>query len=101
MIETEVSVARVTISKYKKIEEAHKHSACHRDEILNSERCGCFYCETVFPSTDISEWIDEDESGIGQTALCPKCDIDSVFGDKSGLPLTTEFLLEMHRFWFS
>ena len=89
------------MSKETTLQEAHKHSASHRDEIIKSEKCGCFYCEKVFPSTDIREWIDEDDGGIGQTALCPECGVDSVLGDKSGFPSTADFLLEMHELWFS
>ncbi len=89
------------MSKETTLQEAHKHSASHRDEIIKSEKCGCFYCEKVFPSTDIREWIDEDDGGIGQTALCPECGVDSVLGDKSGFPLTADFLSEMHELWFS
>jgi len=82
------------------LQEAHKHSSSHRDEITKSENCGCFYCKTIFPSTDIREWIDEDDGGVGQTALCPQCGVDSVICDKSGYSLTPHFLSEMHRFWF-
>ncbi len=83
------------------IQKAHKHSASHRDEIIKSEMCGCFYCKKIFPSTNIEEWIDEDDGGVGQTALCPQCGVDSVIGDKSGFPVTSHFLSEMHRFWFN
>ena len=51
----------------------------HRDEILTSEVCGCFYCLAVFPLSEIKKWVDSID-GIGQTALCPKCEID--FGDR-------------------
>ncbi len=83
------------------LEEAHKHSSKHREEILNSEICGCFYCKAVFNPSEIEEWIDEDKNKIGQTALCPKCGIDSIIGEKSEFPVNDkEFLKEMHRYWF-
>ena len=41
------------------------------------------------------EWIDDDN-----TALCPKCGIDSVIGTKSGYPITKEFLGQMQAHWF-
>jgi hypothetical protein len=45
--------------------------------------------------------VDEDENGIGQTALCPKCGIDSVLGSNSGYPVTEiGFLKEMKSYWF-
>jgi hypothetical protein len=36
----------------------------------------------------------------GQTALCPKCGIDSVLGDACGYPLTEDLLSRMHQYWF-
>jgi hypothetical protein len=57
-------------------------------------------CCTTFGSGEISEWVDEDPSGEGQTALCPKCGIDSVIGDKSGADISPEFLRIMHAYWF-
>jgi len=89
------------VSKFPKdVSGAHSHSANHRVEIENSLACGCFYCTSIFDPKAIEEWIDEDDDGIGQTALCPKCGIDSVIGDKSGYSITKDFLSEMKRHWF-
>jgi hypothetical protein len=33
--------------------------------------------------------------------MCPRCGIDSVLGDRSGFPISAEFLGEMHRYWFT
>jgi hypothetical protein len=82
------------------IKAAHKHSSIHRKEIEGSESCGCFYCFKIFTSSDIKEWIDEDETGVGQTARCPFCTIDSVIGSRSGYPIRDDFLEQMHRYWF-
>jgi hypothetical protein len=79
---------------------AHTHSSCHREEVLSSQTCGCFYCLAIFEPDEIKDWIDE-ENGVGQTALCPKCGIDSVIGSESGFPITQEFLGEMCGYWFS
>jgi len=76
---------------------AHKHSIFHREEVLTSKICSCFYCREIFTSDAISEWTDEDDA----TALCPKCGIDAVIGDKSGYPIETlEFLDAMYAYWF-
>ena len=83
------------------IKEAHKKSSKHGDEVLKSESCGCFHCLSIFKPSEISDWVDEDENGIGQTALCPKCGIDSVLGSNSGYPVTEiGFLKEMKSYWF-
>jgi hypothetical protein len=78
---------------------AHTRSIRHREEILASKVCGCFFCLAVFPVSEIKEWVDTID-GIGQTALCPKCDIDSVIGSNSGYPIEREFLSEMRKHWF-
>ena len=80
--------------------QAHKHSSLHRQELLNSDNCGCFYCLSIFKPNKIEEWIDEDNDNIGQTALCPKCGIDSIIGSKSGFPITKDFLNKMKTYWF-
>lgn len=59
--------------------------------------CGCFYCEQLFSPREITEWIEEPNGG--QTAICPKCGIDSVLGEE--LPIEDKaFLNEMNRMWF-
>jgi wobble nucleotide-excising tRNase len=82
------------------IRDAHKHSSGHRVEVQSSATCGCFSCCRRFEPSSINEWVDQDEKGTGQTALCPFCGIDSVIGDKSGFPITNKFLAEMNRYWF-
>ena len=81
------------------LEKVHKHSSKHREEVLKSELCGCFYCEAIFKPSEIEEWIEEDKNDIGQTVLCPKCGIDSVIGSKSGFPINNhELLKKMHKY---
>src|SRR5688572_5370679 len=70
---------------------AHAHSSNHRAEILDSSVCGCFYCLATFPPVEIQDWVDEDSGGQGQTALCPRCGIDSVIGGRSGFPISEAF----------
>lgn len=78
------------------IAEAHFHCAQHRDEILNSNMCGCFDCLQTFKPTEITDWL-----ANGTCAICPKCGVDSVIGDKSGFPISKEFLTSMNEYWFS
>jgi hypothetical protein len=80
---------------------AHKHCYGNRAEILRSELCGCLCCLARFRATEIEEWVDESRPGQGQTALCPKCGIDSVIGTASGYSLSTTFLAQMKAYWFS
>lgn len=77
------------------LNEAHNHSSYHRQEIEDSTECGCFHCFKTFNPTAIQHWVDGDK-----TAICPNCYVDAVIGDKSGYPLTLDFLLKMHTYWF-
>lgn len=78
---------------------AHKFCSYHRDSILKSKECGCFYCMQKFFPNEIIYWHDRDLSGVGQTAFCPKCKIDSVIGD-ADLEFDLPFLEKMHKHWF-
>jgi hypothetical protein len=77
---------------------AHRHSIRNRDELLRSASCGCFFCLAVFTPGEIADWADEKDGS--QTALCPRCRIDSVIGSESGYPITREFLERMEAHWF-
>lgn len=79
------------------IYEAHKHSTNHRAEIEKSNTCGCFYCLATFSPSEIDEWI---KSVNEEFAMCPKCGIDSVIGDASGISIDSKFLREMNKYWF-
>ena len=74
---------------------AHKHSWKNRAAIQASPTCGCFHCGQVFPSSEVVEFHDENETGF-----CPKCGIDSLLPSNSSLSLTTEFLNQMNYYWF-
>ena len=76
--------------------DAHKYCSNHKQLMLDSKLCGCFYCLSIFPPEQIDFWIDE----YTGTAVCPYCRIDSVIGDASGYPVTVEFLKKMNGHWF-
>lgn len=79
------------------LELAHKGCSSHRKELESCKLCGCFYCQKTFEPNEIEEWIKEKSNG--ETAICPKCGIDSVLSSK--LPIEDDmFLSEMKRFWF-
>ena len=78
---------------------AHKHCIANREEVLASDQCGCFYCLRIFNPTEITEWLDEFNK-TDVTAFCPHCGIDALIGSRSGYPITSAFLSEMHGHWF-
>jgi len=75
---------------------ARTHASKHRAEIEASGRCGCFFCFRSFASADIKTWID-----AKQTALCPRCGVDSVIGSASQYRIDDVFLRGMHQHFFS
>ena len=76
---------------------AHKHCIENRAEVEASALCGCFYCMSIYPPSEIVDWIEDREA---LTADCPRCGIDAVIGSASGFPITPEFLNLMNEHWF-
>lgn len=81
---------------------AHKYCTSNKPELEADQKCGCFGCMEIFNSSDITEWlIDDNPADKYGTAVCPKCGIDSVISENSGYPITEDFLYEMNQFWMS
>ena len=78
------------------VKEAHKFSSYHKAQLMEGEKCGCFYCLKIFSPAEIEDWTDE-----GKTALCPYCSVDAVLGENSGYPINKKFLGKMNRRWFA
>ena len=77
--------------------EIKRHSICNKTEIMNSETCGCYSCQTIFAPSKISHWGKETspkllERECSETALCPNCGFDFVIGDAIGVKITKELL---------
>lgn len=72
---------------------ALKHASNHRAEITESADCGCFSCFRRFGVAEIRSWIDKN-----QTALCPRCGLDSVIGAAAGYALDDRFLRNLNLF---
>ena len=75
---------------------AHKFCTSNREELQKDKKCGCFYCLKIFSPSEIEDWICDAKD----TAMCPYYGIDSVIGEYSGFPITTEFLSKMNEYWF-
>jgi hypothetical protein len=45
----------------------------NKEVLKSSIWAGCYCCCSQFNTSDIKEWVDR-----GETAICPKCGIDSV-----------------------
>ena len=64
----------------------------NRDKITDGVQCGCYFCIEVYDGAEIEEWADG-----GQTALCPKCGIDSVIPNETD----KEYLTAACEHWFT
>jgi len=82
----------------------HRYSFKNRVLIAQSMMCGCFYCLATFSPGEIEEWTDGPlyySEEYGQTALCPKCGIDSVLPENiPGVQLDSAFLLKLKQSYF-
>lgn len=78
-----------------RIPEAHEHSIYNREALSKSKEAACYYCRTIFPAHEVSEFTDDDE-----TALCPHCGVDSVLPDTAGYPLNYMTIRALHQYWF-
>ena len=77
--------------------EAYSCASNHRRQIEASTLVGCFYCLSVYPAAQLRTWIDG-----GNTAVCARCDVDSVLGDALlGGSIKRHFLEKMQARWFS
>ena len=78
---------------------AHMFSLYNEPSIKKSNMCGCFYCNRVFPASEVDETTIEPR-GNPETALCPYCLIDSVLADADWKDLSAEFLEKMRLLFF-
>ena len=87
------------VKRIAELEAIAKNSIRHRDAIIQSNLCGCYYCEKTFKPEEILDWVDESsEYPDGNTALCPYCGIDSVL--PSSMVSIKQPLLGEMRLWF-
>ncbi len=77
------------------IQEACEFAADHRAALTESVMAACYYCQTVFPASLISEFTDGQ-----QTALCPYCGTDAVLPSAAGYDFTAAGLQALNEFWF-
>ena len=87
----------MAVKKYRKYYSlAGKASFENFESVKNSKMCGCYYCCSIFPSSEITDddWVPDPN---GKTVLCPRCYIDSVIGDASGIPIRMDVLEELYE----
>lgn len=81
--------------KEAQLKRLHTYSAHNRSRIAVAGKCYCFYCKAVLDSSEITDYADH-----GQTAICPKCGIDSIIPDSIDEPIDTKTVAELNQYWF-
>jgi hypothetical protein len=80
---------------------AHQCSIRNQASVQNSVLCGCFYCLEIYSPVILTEDdLRAEENDGSKTYYCHYCGIDSVIGNQSGFPMTTEFLTKMNLYYF-
>lgn len=75
--------------------DAPKRSFKNKSSIKSCNNCGCYNCKKIFSTKEIQKWTDGWE-----TAICPKCEIDSIIPDADDFELNEKSLNEIHNYWF-
>lgn len=86
---------RYSYEKESQLQRLHTYATHNRELIETSDKCYCFYCKSIIDSSEIKDYIDN-----GQTALCPKCGIDSIIPDGIEEDVNEEIVDEMNQYWF-
>ena len=47
----------------------------NKKDVKKSQHCACYYCLCVYPAKEVTDFTGD------QTAICPRCGIDSVLAD--------------------
>jgi hypothetical protein len=77
------------------IKNAPLKSMKNKESVENSQKCGCYHCLATFSPQEITSWTDQ-----SKTAICPKCNTDSVLADSCGISLDENNLKQIKNYWF-
>lgn len=75
-------------------------SEYNQTELMNAPICGCFYCCSIFPPSEIKEWVGNAMRGLDQTAVCPHCGTQNVIAPKPTFTLSPDALRHMSALAF-
>ena len=81
--------------KESQLNRLHAYSSHNKKLIDTADKCYCFYCKSCIGRDEIKTFVDN-----GETALCPKCDIDAIIPDSIGEAVDEEIISEMNEYWF-
>ena len=73
----------------------HTYTLKNKSLIEKSKICYCYHCKNKILVEDIVDYLDE-----GETAVCPKCNVDSLIPDCIDEEITDKVIDDMNRYWF-
>ena len=68
----------------------------NKNIIKQSSSVGCYHCCKIFDPKEVTEYTDNNETGI-----CPHCLADCLVGDKCGFVLDENILIKAKKCWFN
>ena len=77
------------------LQQLHAQSSQHAAALQQNPLCGCFFCLSIFPASDIEDWLDDE-----QTACCPCCGIDAVIAESPEQAISKTLLQQMKDYYF-
>jgi NAD-dependent SIR2 family protein deacetylase len=78
----------------KRLQRIYQHSRLNRPFMVPGSGCRCFHCLKEFAAEEVSRWTDG-----GETALCPRCGIDSVLSNNAD-ELTDDLIRQLQATFF-
>lgn len=65
----------------------------NKEQLKESNKCGCFSCITIFNYHDIYDFVKASDGSIRFSAICPNCsEVETTLGDASGIVITKDNL---------
>jgi hypothetical protein len=91
------TLLEVAMSSSPNLDQIHDAAINNRHTIEVSTRCGCFSCEAMFHGWEVTDYTERDFS-----AICPRCQIDSVLPERlpGGAELNQALLRSMRVRYF-
>lgn len=81
--------------KESRMERLHTYASNNRELVERADKCYCFHCKSVFESSQIERYLNEEA-----TAICPICSVDSVIPDSIDEKIDEAVISEMCDYWF-
>ena len=78
-----------------RLKRLHVYSTHNRRWVETADKCHCFYCKSCVEASTVTEYADD-----GQTAFCPKCDVQALLPDSIPESVDEETVALMNEYWF-